>query len=195
LPRARRSLEHGQARSDTRPVETRKAVVAVAAGFQARAAIGAQQVAEAGDRDEALRQLRRLVVGDASDHPAFGLAEELHDKGATATCLHPATSMVTKIVRADGITSTSSVAEGAGRQAAPRVLRPAHGHAGGPVQYGTVTKGRDTRACVGVARPTIRFASLVGSLPVPKRLQIAEDTQPKGANMTIANNSLHERTR
>jgi hypothetical protein len=27
-----------------------------------------------------------------------------------------------------------------------------------------VTKWRDTRACLGVARPTVRFASLVGSL-------------------------------
>ena len=43
------------------------------------------------------------------------------------------------------------------------------------------------------AHRQIRVARRISS--VPKRLQIAEDTQPKGANMTIANNSLHERTR
>jgi len=43
------------------------------------------------------------------------------------------------------------------------------------------------------AHRQIRVARRISS--VPKRLQIAEDTQPKGANMTIANNSPHERTR
>ena len=40
------------------------------------------------------------------------LADELRDRGVTATCLHPATYMPTKIVRADGITPTSSLDDG-----------------------------------------------------------------------------------
>ncbi len=42
----------------------------------------------------------------------FDLAEELHDRRVTATCLHPATYMPTKIVRENGITPASSVEEG-----------------------------------------------------------------------------------
>jgi NAD(P)-dependent dehydrogenase (short-subunit alcohol dehydrogenase family) len=40
------------------------------------------------------------------------LAEELHDRGVTATCLHPATYMPTKIVLADGANPISSLDEG-----------------------------------------------------------------------------------
>jgi NAD(P)-dependent dehydrogenase (short-subunit alcohol dehydrogenase family) len=43
----------------------------------------------------------------------FDLAEELADRGVTANCLHPATYMNTKIVRADDIAPTSSVEDGA----------------------------------------------------------------------------------
>jgi NAD(P)-dependent dehydrogenase (short-subunit alcohol dehydrogenase family) len=42
----------------------------------------------------------------------FDLAEELADRGVSATCLHPATFMPTKMVRAGGITPTSSLEEG-----------------------------------------------------------------------------------
>ncbi|HEX3668945.1 MAG TPA: SDR family NAD(P)-dependent oxidoreductase [Acidimicrobiia bacterium] len=41
------------------------------------------------------------------------LADELANTGVTATSLHPATYMPTKIVRADGVTPTSSLEEGA----------------------------------------------------------------------------------
>jgi NAD(P)-dependent dehydrogenase (short-subunit alcohol dehydrogenase family) len=41
------------------------------------------------------------------------LADELADRGVTANCIHPATYMPTKIVRADGIAPTSSLDEGA----------------------------------------------------------------------------------
>jgi hypothetical protein len=58
-----------------------------------------------------------------------------------------------------------------------------------------VTKWRDTRACLGVARPTVRFASLVGSLLYRSDCRSPRTHNRKGANMTIANNSLHERTR
>jgi NAD(P)-dependent dehydrogenase (short-subunit alcohol dehydrogenase family) len=40
------------------------------------------------------------------------LAEELHDRDVTATCLHPASYMPTKIVRADGINPISSIEDG-----------------------------------------------------------------------------------
>ena len=40
------------------------------------------------------------------------LAEELRGRRVTATCLHPATYMPTKIVRADGITPASSLQDG-----------------------------------------------------------------------------------
>jgi NAD(P)-dependent dehydrogenase (short-subunit alcohol dehydrogenase family) len=40
------------------------------------------------------------------------LAEELRDSRVTANCLHPATFMPTKIVRADGINPVSSVDDG-----------------------------------------------------------------------------------
>ena len=42
----------------------------------------------------------------------FDLAEELRGRDVTATCLHPATYMPTKIVLADGIVPTSELAEG-----------------------------------------------------------------------------------
>jgi hypothetical protein len=42
----------------------------------------------------------------------FDLAEELRDRGVTANCLHPATYMPTKIVLADGISPSSSLAQG-----------------------------------------------------------------------------------
>jgi NAD(P)-dependent dehydrogenase (short-subunit alcohol dehydrogenase family) len=42
----------------------------------------------------------------------FDLAEELRDDGVTATCLHPATFMPTKMVRATGRTPASSLEEG-----------------------------------------------------------------------------------
>jgi NAD(P)-dependent dehydrogenase (short-subunit alcohol dehydrogenase family) len=41
------------------------------------------------------------------------LADQLADRGVTATCLHPATYMPTKIVRADGIAPASPLEEGA----------------------------------------------------------------------------------
>jgi NAD(P)-dependent dehydrogenase (short-subunit alcohol dehydrogenase family) len=40
------------------------------------------------------------------------LAEELRGRGVTATCLHPATYMPTKIVLADGVTPVSSLEDG-----------------------------------------------------------------------------------
>jgi NAD(P)-dependent dehydrogenase (short-subunit alcohol dehydrogenase family) len=40
------------------------------------------------------------------------LAEELHGRGITATCLHPASYMPTKIVRADRISPISSLEQG-----------------------------------------------------------------------------------
>ena len=43
----------------------------------------------------------------------FDLAQELAASNVTATCLHPATFMDTTMVRASGITPTSSVEEGA----------------------------------------------------------------------------------
>jgi NAD(P)-dependent dehydrogenase (short-subunit alcohol dehydrogenase family) len=42
----------------------------------------------------------------------FDLANELADSGVTATCLHPATFMPTKIVRAAGATPASSLEDG-----------------------------------------------------------------------------------
>jgi NAD(P)-dependent dehydrogenase (short-subunit alcohol dehydrogenase family) len=42
----------------------------------------------------------------------FDLAEELRDDGVTATCLHPATYMPTKIVLASGTTPSSSLEQG-----------------------------------------------------------------------------------
>ena len=42
----------------------------------------------------------------------FDLADELADSGVTATCLHPATFMPTKMVRAAGATPASSLEEG-----------------------------------------------------------------------------------
>ncbi len=42
----------------------------------------------------------------------FDLAEELQDRGATATCLHPATYMPTKMVVEGGIEPVSSLQEG-----------------------------------------------------------------------------------
>jgi NAD(P)-dependent dehydrogenase (short-subunit alcohol dehydrogenase family) len=42
----------------------------------------------------------------------FDLAQELRDRGITATCLHPATYMPTKIVLAVGITPINSLEEG-----------------------------------------------------------------------------------
>ncbi len=43
----------------------------------------------------------------------FDLAEELADGRITANCLHPATYMDTAMVRNDGLTPISTVAEGA----------------------------------------------------------------------------------
>lgn len=43
---------------------------------------------------------------------AFDLAEELEGTGVTATCLHPATYMPTKMVRASGASPASSLEEG-----------------------------------------------------------------------------------
>jgi NAD(P)-dependent dehydrogenase (short-subunit alcohol dehydrogenase family) len=42
----------------------------------------------------------------------FDLAEELRDRGVTANCLHPATYMPTKMVRAAGVEPISSLEEG-----------------------------------------------------------------------------------
>jgi NAD(P)-dependent dehydrogenase (short-subunit alcohol dehydrogenase family) len=42
----------------------------------------------------------------------FDLAEELRDRDATATCLHPATYMPTKMVRAAGVEPASSLEQG-----------------------------------------------------------------------------------
>jgi NAD(P)-dependent dehydrogenase (short-subunit alcohol dehydrogenase family) len=42
----------------------------------------------------------------------FDLADELGDRGVTATCLHPATYMPTKMVLASGINPTSSLEDG-----------------------------------------------------------------------------------
>jgi NAD(P)-dependent dehydrogenase (short-subunit alcohol dehydrogenase family) len=42
----------------------------------------------------------------------FDLAEELSGRGVTATCLHPATYMPTKMVRAAGVNPISSLQEG-----------------------------------------------------------------------------------
>jgi NAD(P)-dependent dehydrogenase (short-subunit alcohol dehydrogenase family) len=42
----------------------------------------------------------------------FDLAEELGDRGVTATCLHPATYMPTKMVRESGVEPVSSLEEG-----------------------------------------------------------------------------------
>jgi NAD(P)-dependent dehydrogenase (short-subunit alcohol dehydrogenase family) len=42
----------------------------------------------------------------------FDLADELRNRGVTATCLHPATFMPTKMVRASGISPTSSLEDG-----------------------------------------------------------------------------------
>jgi NAD(P)-dependent dehydrogenase (short-subunit alcohol dehydrogenase family) len=42
----------------------------------------------------------------------FDLADELRGRGVTATCLHPATYMPTKMVRASGVTPVSSLEEG-----------------------------------------------------------------------------------
>ena len=42
----------------------------------------------------------------------FDLAEELVDRGVTATCLHPATYMPTKMVRAAGVDPISSLEQG-----------------------------------------------------------------------------------
>jgi NAD(P)-dependent dehydrogenase (short-subunit alcohol dehydrogenase family) len=42
----------------------------------------------------------------------FDLAEELRDRGVTATCLHPATYMPTKMVRAAGVDPVSSLEQG-----------------------------------------------------------------------------------
>jgi NAD(P)-dependent dehydrogenase (short-subunit alcohol dehydrogenase family) len=42
----------------------------------------------------------------------FDLAEELRGRGVTATCLHPATYMPTKMVRESGVTPVSSLEEG-----------------------------------------------------------------------------------
>jgi NAD(P)-dependent dehydrogenase (short-subunit alcohol dehydrogenase family) len=42
----------------------------------------------------------------------FDLADELRDRGVTATCLHPATYMPTKMVRASGINPTGSLEDG-----------------------------------------------------------------------------------
>jgi NAD(P)-dependent dehydrogenase (short-subunit alcohol dehydrogenase family) len=43
---------------------------------------------------------------------AFDLAEQLRDAGVTATALHPATYMATKMVTGAGITPASTVQEG-----------------------------------------------------------------------------------
>ena len=43
---------------------------------------------------------------------AFDLADELRDAGVTATALHPATYMPTKMVTGAGITPASTVEEG-----------------------------------------------------------------------------------
>ena len=43
---------------------------------------------------------------------AFDLAEELGDAGVTATALHPATYMATKMVTDSGVTPMSTVQEG-----------------------------------------------------------------------------------
>jgi NAD(P)-dependent dehydrogenase (short-subunit alcohol dehydrogenase family) len=40
------------------------------------------------------------------------LADELHDRGVTANCLHPATFMPTKIVLAEGVNPISSLEDG-----------------------------------------------------------------------------------
>ena len=42
----------------------------------------------------------------------FDLADELRDRGVTATCLHPATYMPTKMVRAAGVDPISSLEQG-----------------------------------------------------------------------------------
>jgi NAD(P)-dependent dehydrogenase (short-subunit alcohol dehydrogenase family) len=42
----------------------------------------------------------------------FDLAEELHDAGVTANCLHPATYMPTNMVRAAGVAPVSSLEQG-----------------------------------------------------------------------------------
>jgi NAD(P)-dependent dehydrogenase (short-subunit alcohol dehydrogenase family) len=42
----------------------------------------------------------------------FDLAEELRGRGVTATCLHPATYMPTKMVRESGVSPVSSLEEG-----------------------------------------------------------------------------------
>jgi NAD(P)-dependent dehydrogenase (short-subunit alcohol dehydrogenase family) len=42
----------------------------------------------------------------------FDLADELRDRGVTATCLHPATYMPTKMVRAAGVEPISSLEQG-----------------------------------------------------------------------------------
>jgi NAD(P)-dependent dehydrogenase (short-subunit alcohol dehydrogenase family) len=42
----------------------------------------------------------------------FDLAEELNGSGVSATCLHPATYMPTKMVRAAGVNPISSLEEG-----------------------------------------------------------------------------------
>jgi NAD(P)-dependent dehydrogenase (short-subunit alcohol dehydrogenase family) len=43
---------------------------------------------------------------------AFDLADELRDRGVTATCLHPATYMPTKMVHAAGVDPVSSLDQG-----------------------------------------------------------------------------------
>jgi NAD(P)-dependent dehydrogenase (short-subunit alcohol dehydrogenase family) len=42
----------------------------------------------------------------------FDLAEQLRGRGVTATCLHPATYMPTKMVRESGVSPVSSLQEG-----------------------------------------------------------------------------------
>ena len=42
----------------------------------------------------------------------FDLADELKERGVTATCLHPATYMPTKMVRAAGVEPISSLEDG-----------------------------------------------------------------------------------
>jgi NAD(P)-dependent dehydrogenase (short-subunit alcohol dehydrogenase family) len=42
----------------------------------------------------------------------FDLAQELRDRGVTANCLHPATYMPTKMVRAAGVSPVSSLEDG-----------------------------------------------------------------------------------
>jgi NAD(P)-dependent dehydrogenase (short-subunit alcohol dehydrogenase family) len=42
----------------------------------------------------------------------FDLADELRDRGVTATCLHPATYMPTKMVLGGGIDPVSSLEQG-----------------------------------------------------------------------------------